>query len=771
MKKKLFTFIILSISFLSSPTILQGMKKRLGGDDKLVKLFDINSSNILQGMKNRLGDESNNDKHFLSKLFEVASRGDLEGFTRLCGKNGKIGGLMRIESGNKAAYFAPLCLAVFAGNLKIVKYLVEECNIPINLSRDKSLPPLFSAIKLKKFDIFKYLLSKGASIKINDAEGYYLTNILMYSIHYNNLDCVKHIVNNQKYKSLLNESIKEGGYTPLLLAVLEGNVGILKVLLKTKGININRTVTKKVAGTGMNFLELAVWLGKFRCVGYILHKFPQLLKSEKSDLLGLAIQGKEESSKIIKFLVGKGADINYEDEDRNTYLHVAVEKKQFDIVKYLVEKGYELGARFNIYSSNKEGVMPFCMKSSSEIESYLYEKHKKAFETQLLMYGIRLKGVDSALKINVENVEKNPIEDARLNYLLSTITDNPKKILDDFEKGKDNSIYKSQFKELRFMHECGNRECLLYRKSNNSHRSPFEVEFAKRMDKLSAGENKKKICYASLGSGGLFQDLRTLVLFLQNKKDLLLKDNEEKYELIVHLIDNYYRKQINDRIGASWMVKQGIPSKSIFYIVVNLIHFLEQAFKISVTVYMHADVDDYLCACKLNPEVKAHCVSVCDIKENDFNCIMKAEKDIKKIKKAILPGGFLGTLDVEPKIIHKGIDERSFTILKSSGKVVKDFKYIYKCLACNKISVAKMRVCSRCRKANYCSRDCQKKDWKRHRNICKKIHAGLSVLKNNENKEKRKMEEDRNENVSKEKKLTFSSVKKRKIIGQVIGAI
>ncbi len=53
--------------------------------------------------------------------------------------------------------------------------------------------------------------------------------------------------------------------------------------------------------------------------------------------------------------------------------------------------------------------------------------------------------------------------------------------------------------------------------------------------------------------------------------------------------------------------------------------------------------------------------------------------------------------------------------------LVKPFKHIEKheCHSCNKLRIQKLKLCTRCRKARYCDEECQRKNWKEHKKICK----------------------------------------------------
>lgn len=56
-----------------------------------------------------------------------------------------------------------LSMACSIGYLKIVKFLVEECNADVNGNQGR---PLFRAIFKRHFQIVKYLIEKGADVGI-----------------------------------------------------------------------------------------------------------------------------------------------------------------------------------------------------------------------------------------------------------------------------------------------------------------------------------------------------------------------------------------------------------------------------------------------------------------------------------------------------------------------------------------------------------------------------------------------------------------------------
>ena len=72
---------------------------------------------------------------------------------------------------------------------------------------------------------------------------------------------------------------------------------------------------------------------------------------------------------IVKYLIEKGADINYQKDDRWSALHLAsYNNKYLDIVEYLVNNGAD------IYSKNKNNKTPLDVTNNDEIKDFLRER-------------------------------------------------------------------------------------------------------------------------------------------------------------------------------------------------------------------------------------------------------------------------------------------------------------------------------------------------------------------------------------------------------------
>jgi hypothetical protein len=59
-----------------------------------------------------------------------------------------------------------------------------------------------------------------------------------------------------------------------------------------------------------------------------------------------------------------------------------------------------------------------------------------------------------------------------------------------------------------------------------------------------------------------------------------------------------------------------------------------------------------------------------------------------------------------------------FPVVRDKGKRDDEESYCTGCAFCGKIDCISIMKCSRCKSASYCSRECQKGDWKNHKAVC-----------------------------------------------------
>jgi ankyrin repeat protein len=181
------------------------------------------------------------------------------------------------------------------GDLKIVKYLVDEMGVDLHEIKNEAL---CEAAKHSKLDIINYLVENGADINYVDHNGY---STLDYALEWaciqtHDLEILKYLNKLGANLNMKNISTKLNGW--ILCLAYNGRLDIIKYLISEMDINI--------------------------------HKI-------KDDALCEASKGSQLD--IIKYLVENGANVNHICEDGETALKWASINGNFEVAKYLVENG------------------------------------------------------------------------------------------------------------------------------------------------------------------------------------------------------------------------------------------------------------------------------------------------------------------------------------------------------------------------------------------------------------------------------------------------
>jgi ankyrin repeat protein len=210
-----------------------------------------------------------------------------------------------------------------------------------------------------------YLINKGFFINYKDNE--YNTNALFYAISNNNYLLISNLINNNIDVNLCDIYNK----SPLHYAIMLNNLRIVKLLLKTKKININYIsindytyllysvimkknikVTKLLIKKNIDVNKKIDYSPLYYSIKNNLYNTTFLLLNNKNIKIDnheifLLFSDKEIInnisiglfSKLLKILIEKGFDINYTNIYDQTILHKICETDNYDKVKILLDYG------------------------------------------------------------------------------------------------------------------------------------------------------------------------------------------------------------------------------------------------------------------------------------------------------------------------------------------------------------------------------------------------------------------------------------------------
>ena len=183
--------------------------------------------------------------------------------------------------------------ALEAGNLAVVRFCVQQ-GIPVNNDTDHD-QPLSLAIQSGRVGIVKFLIKSGAQVNAEDLQG----------------------------------------RTPVMHALAKGNTEAAMMLV-SHGADLYHTDSQ-----GKTVLSYALESNSLSVIKYAL----ELAKIQlPPDVLLWAVRAKADLD-VLKYLVGKGADMLFESEEapKGTLLREAVLSGKEEIVKYLLKQGAPMG--------------------------------------------------------------------------------------------------------------------------------------------------------------------------------------------------------------------------------------------------------------------------------------------------------------------------------------------------------------------------------------------------------------------------------------------
>ncbi|XP_064384714.1 uncharacterized protein LOC135333641 isoform X3 [Halichondria panicea] len=287
----------------------------------------------------------------------------------------------------------PLGTAVRWGHLGIIKYLIKEYNVNVNVSDSPlELTPLGEAVRWGHLDIIKYIIMeynmdvKGAvtsdgltvlgvavrkghlniikflvtecDVDFNDSaqavrileltlkdNGDVATKInennqLLLACKFGYTTLVRYLIN--KCNVDVDRAVTMNGLTPLGMAVKWGHLNTIKYLISDCNVDVNGVVTSD----RLTLLEVAAREGH---LDTIKHLILECNVDVKDGLLLIAC--KYQHTKIVEYLLNDvSCDPNVKDDDRQTPLSLAWNK---DIIQLLLQHGATAG---DVYTNHRKAL-------------------------------------------------------------------------------------------------------------------------------------------------------------------------------------------------------------------------------------------------------------------------------------------------------------------------------------------------------------------------------------------------------------------------------
>lgn len=225
-----------------------------------------------------------------------------------------------------------------------------------------------------------------------------------HAIRQNNISKVKQYLEESPY--MLHEKTQKG-FSPLHLAVLVGNIEIVKIL-EEKGADVN--LKNNNGGTPLFY---ACRKGDKVVADYLIKKGASVNIANHNGVTPLHFACKSGNLELIKLLEAHGVNFNVMDCTKGNALHYACLGGSVDVVKFLYQKGFNLETT-NAYAHAPIHIAVRC--GCREIVEYLISMkvdiNSKADDGTTPLHLASLMQYDKIIELLIKNNAKIDIEDS-----------------------------------------------------------------------------------------------------------------------------------------------------------------------------------------------------------------------------------------------------------------------------------------------------------------------------------------------------------------------
>lgn len=262
----------------------------------------------------------------------------------------------------------PLFIASQRGHVTVVSELIR-CGAQVDATDNEGLTPLYIACQKGHYDVVKFLLAQGAQVSKRDNQG--LTPLLTAAEHKR----LKIILTLVIHGADVNMANLDGGGTALHLAAEDGNLEIVKLLLRLDARV--HTATPK----GETAFSFASFFGHADVVQELVKAGAQVDRRHVSCKTSLYLASQKGHLNAVKMLLKFGADVNLENFDGTTPLLVACKYGHVAVVNELLNRGANVNTFLEVgvpplFAASHPGHLPIVialLDSGAEVNTPDYE--------------------------------------------------------------------------------------------------------------------------------------------------------------------------------------------------------------------------------------------------------------------------------------------------------------------------------------------------------------------------------------------------------------
>ncbi|CAG9765618.1 unnamed protein product [Ceutorhynchus assimilis] len=327
-----------------------------------------------------------------------------------------------------------LISAVCGGDLETSRQMIDSFGLSYSPSWANGYVLLVHALKNNHAAVAKLLLTKGAKVNSRNSEIFPTDTPLHLAVMNGNIVIVEMILNNKGVKINAKNSFDE---TPLYHAIEKRKMKITELLIKHGPMSIillqNEVVTSLLSRGATvdakgkdNITPLHVAAQKWK--DFDIHIAKDLLNHGAS-IHSLTLEGytplhfasERDNAEVVKLFLDLGADINASTKDNLTPLHVAIRNQSLTVVKLLLE----CGAKVDNQDTDKS------------ILNLAVEKGSLLIVREVLKYCPDINNANNknSLEIAVREKGYGQIVEALLEYGFTIHTNNPELLHAAIEKG------------------------------------------------------------------------------------------------------------------------------------------------------------------------------------------------------------------------------------------------------------------------------------------------------------------------------------------------